>query len=275
MFQERESENGQQQPELTYEQTVVQQGTASNSLVQVGRDYIRYLQFNLEAGNWIPIFVNVAFLGLIFYGVFSAARSAVTYAEDVRSSEGLCSARVQKLALAFSREVARNNAALPEEQRLAILAIPEFQGPQGKPGERGVPGVPGPKGDAGPVGPQGEVGPQGLQGEKGDTGTQGPKGETGPAGARGLRGEKGERGVTGAQGPQGLRGVRGSVGPQGLKGDKGDRGTTGATGARGPQGLQGARGPVGPPGPRGPKGEQGDRGVPGRDAVRSQPIILE
>ena len=166
MLQKTEIDSSKQQQsepisECIDEQVTMQQGTAGNSLVQVGRDYIRYLQVNFEAGNWIPIFANIAILGLIFYGITSATRSAITYAENVQNSEGLCSARVQKLALAFSREVAKNNVALPEEHRLAILAIPEFQGPQGEPGARGEQGIPGKTGKIGPVGPEGKVGQQG------------------------------------------------------------------------------------------------------------------
>lgn len=253
--------------ELMDEQVTMQEGIASNSLVQVGRDYIRYLQINFEAGNWIPIFVNAAFLGLIFYGITSATRSAITYAEDVQTSEGLCSPRVQKLALAFSREVARNNAALPEEQRLAILAIPEFQGPQGNPGARGEQGIPGKPGKTGPVGPEGKAGPQGEQGEKGERGEKGEKG---------IPGTKGEKGAVGSRGPQGMqgeKGTRGAVGPQGAQGVRGEKGARGATGPRGAQGIQGVRGPVGSRGPRGQRGEKGDRGIPGQDAVQPTQVL--
>lgn len=270
MLQETETVRDiQQQTELTDNQTIAQEGTASNSLIQVGRDYIRYLQINFEAGNWVPILANVAVLGLIFYGITSVSRSAVTYAENVQNSEELCSPRVQKLALAFSREVALSNAALPEDKRQAILAIPEFQGPKGEKGDRGPQGIPGDIGKVGPVGPPGEAGPQGdkgEKGEKGDTGEQGPKGETGPAGSRGLRGEKGERGARGGQGPRGLTGL------QGPKGEKGDRGSTGS---RGPQGLPGIQGPVGPRGSRGSRGPRGPQGRPGRAAVQQQVPVLE
>ena len=219
LFQETTtSKNEEQLSKVSIEPAIVQEGKASNSLIQVGRDYIRYLQINFEGGNWTPILVNVACLGLIFYGLASATRSAVSYATNLQETEGLCSPRMQKLALAFSREVALNNAELPADQRQSILDISDFQGPQGKQGECGLQGI---KGD---VGLQGNLGSPGEKGDRGLQGSQGLKGEKGDHGLQGIpwiQGFQGDRGLTG---PQGRTGARGACGPQGARGRQGDRG---------------------------------------------------
>ena len=96
------SDNGKTSRADRKSSVIIQKSGASNSVVQVGRDYVRYLQLHLSAGDWGTILVNVAFLGLALYGLASGARSVATYALDMKDAEGICSARMQRLALAFS-----------------------------------------------------------------------------------------------------------------------------------------------------------------------------
>lgn len=53
-------------------------GNAGKNIIQVGRDYLSYLQFNILSGNWIPILINAIVIGLIFYGLANGAKTILT-----------------------------------------------------------------------------------------------------------------------------------------------------------------------------------------------------
>lgn len=230
---------------------LTQTATSSNSIIQVGRDYTRYLHLQFESGNWITLLANGAVISLVAYGLISGTQSMVSYALDMGNREPLCSSRVHKLSLALAREVAQVNASMPENERQAILAIPDFQGPKG---EQGIQGRQGERGPQGLRGERGLQGPQGLTGPQGVPGSQGPQGEIGP---QGPAGSQGDPGLQGEPGSRGLTGPQGEAGPQGLQGPPGSPGEPGLRGEPGLQGPPGEPGPQGPPGPQGISAEQG------------------
>lgn len=208
-----------------------QTADAKDSIVQVGRDYSRYLYLQFESGNWIALIANGAMIGLAIYGLMAGTHSMVQHAAELNSQPLYCSPRIIRLHLALARETARMNVSMPENQQQALLAIPDFRGPAGPQGEQG------PKGESGPQGPPGETGPQGSPGEAGPQGPPGTAGLPGPVGPVGPRGQQGLTGSPGPIGFQGPAGVSGSVGPQGLPGTSGPQGPQGPPGNSGPTNL--------------------------------------
>ncbi|WP_143161991.1 hypothetical protein [Phormidesmis priestleyi] len=59
-----------------------QKGNAGRDLIQVGRDYFRYLQVNIEAGNWVVILSN---LFLIFFVSGMVGLGAKTGVKEIQS----------------------------------------------------------------------------------------------------------------------------------------------------------------------------------------------
>ena len=60
------------------ETEINQSGQAGKDLVQVGRDYVKYLNYNIRSGSWIPIFFNLVVIGIFLYGIFIGMKSIVT-----------------------------------------------------------------------------------------------------------------------------------------------------------------------------------------------------
>ena len=68
-------------PPPNSEPSAAQVAYAGKDLVQVGGDYIRYINFNFKSGNWGVAIANLFILALIFYGladgiVYTAAFAA-------------------------------------------------------------------------------------------------------------------------------------------------------------------------------------------------------
>ena len=204
---------------------------AGKNLIQIGHDYIRYIQFNFTTGRWGIALTNCAVVGIVVCGFINGVASGVTQAEQwiyrSPSPETVCAAL---------------NARLDKLEQ-HINSSFEFPGPQGPPGPVGLQGTSGPQGEAGVQGTRGALGAPGPQGEAG------PLGEIGLVGQVGLPGPRGEIGLQGIPGPPGERGEVGSVGEVGLPGLPGPPGQTPGT-----PGLPGLQGPRGPKGERGPDG---------------------
>ncbi len=194
-----------------------QVGSAGKNLIQVGRDYVRYLKLNIDSGNISVVVLNGIVILLIILGTISAAKSVTNVAQSFRSKNDnpvklppdlskVCTPEMARLNLQIARQVAdlENQGVITSE---LISKLPSLEELKGEPGPQGI------QGEIGPQGLKGEIGPQGL---KGEIGPQGLKGEPGP---QGLKGEPGPQGLKGEPGPQGLKG---EIGPQGLKGETQD-----------------------------------------------------
>ena len=237
------------------------QSGSANKLVQVGRDYIRYISVNLDSGNWGVLVINTIVALLVMMGLGTAARATYDTGQTVMAETGiiedpndhLCTPELAMLNLQIARYVADLEAR--GQLNSAIVAdLPELEALQGPPGPVGPQGEPGPvgtqgtQGERGPQGERGETGEQGIQGEKGDQGERGEQGPAGPQGESGPQGEKGEPGTQGPVGPQGELGPQGQKGEPGLPGEQGLTGAQGLTGERGETGEQGPPGIDGSPG---------------------------
>lgn len=218
----------------------MQSGNAGKNLTQVGRDYIKYISYNIGAGNWGVVALNGIIMAFIVLGIGTAAKAAQRTTLNLMSGEGLvtegiCTPEMAMLNLQIARQVGQlsENGQLNES---VISELPELKVIQGPPGPKGEPGV---QGISGEKGEPGEVGETGLPGEKGDPGPQGVKGEPGEKGEKGDQGDPGDVGPQGPQGEQGEKGEKGDVGEPGRPGEKGDPGL---------QGIQGEPGEDGSPG---------------------------
>ncbi|GAB4136470.1 MAG: hypothetical protein Fur0046_10010 [Cyanobacteria bacterium J069] len=131
---------------------------AGKNLIQVGGDYIRYIQFNFKTGNWGVAIANLAILGLIFYGLAEginrAASVAIALVLPETNPETFCTRSTQQIET-LNREL--------DQLRQDVRAIPVVTGPPGPQGIPGEPGPPGPPGAVGPPGPRGAQGPPGGQ----------------------------------------------------------------------------------------------------------------
>lgn len=205
-------------------------GYAGKNLIQVGHDYIKYLQFNFKTGRWGIALTNCAVVGIVVCGFINGVASGITQADQWihRSTqpEAVCAslkARLDHLEQHINRSF-------------------EFPGSQGSSGPVGLQGTIGSPGEAG------------MQGARGILGAPGPRGEAGPVGEIGVVGQ------VGRPGPMG------EIGPQGIPGPTGTRGEIGPVGEVGLPGLVGPRGQTpGPPGLPGLQGPKGPKGPPGRD----------
>lgn len=56
-----------------------QNANAGKNLIQVGRDYLKYLQINISAGNWIIVIANLIVISLTAYGLYNGSRSIITH----------------------------------------------------------------------------------------------------------------------------------------------------------------------------------------------------
>ncbi len=286
----------QSNPETT-PQSTIQIAEAEHDLIQVGRDYIQYIRYNIKQGKWGVVIANLSFLGFIFFLLASGLYAAT---KSVRQSLNM---------EANAHEVCTTLTDNVDEMKQQIAAS---RGIPGKPG-RGISSVK--ENQDGTfsflfsdntefktsklIGPPGQTGAgikQILNNDDGSLSIQLDNGKThktksilGQAGKNGKTGEVG-RGITAAKvntdgtltftysdgktsttsnslrGPQGSKGEKGDIGesgeigPQGEKGPQGDRGPTGRTGETGSTGPQGERGLQGPPGETGPCGARGPQG---------------
>ncbi|MFS0515404.1 hypothetical protein ACEYW6_11875, partial [Nostoc sp. UIC 10607] len=160
-----------------YEHNGSQVGSAGKNLIQVGRDYVRYLKLNIDSGNISVVILNGIVIVLVILGTISAAKSVTNVAQSFRSKDnnpvklqpdlsGMCTPEMARLNLQIARQVAdlKNQGVITSE---LISQLPSLEELKGEPGPQGL---------------KGETGPQGL---KGETGPQGLKGETGPQGLKG------------------------------------------------------------------------------------------
>jgi Collagen triple helix repeat (20 copies) len=163
-----------------------QVGSAGKNLIQVGRDYVRYLKLNIDSGNISVVVLNGIIIVLVILGTISAAKSVTNVAQSFRSKDDnsvklppdlskVCTPEMARLNLQIARQVAdlENQGVITSE---LISKLPSLEELKGEPGPQGL------KGETGPQGLKGETGPQGL---KGETGPQGLKGETDPQGLKG------------------------------------------------------------------------------------------
>lgn len=154
------------------------------NLLYVGRDYIRYIQFNFKSGNWGVAIANCAVLALIILGLLNGLVQGAALAETLfhperKLSQGNCSAFANLMNSRFN------------QLERTVQSVKLTAGP---PGPQGVPG---------PPGPQGIPGPQGERGVQGETGPPGPPGEAGPQGPQGAAGEWKNPELKGDQEPAG------------------------------------------------------------------------
>ncbi len=187
-----------------------QMGYAGKDLIQVGRDYIKYITYNWNAGNWGVAIANLLILVLIFYGLINGIWRGVAIAKNLASGDNspalgtLPTEDEDSCAVVLSGlESVTQRLEILNTTLLEVEGIPGPQGPQGEPGPIGD------TGPAGPAGPQGEPGPIGDTGPQGPAGPQGEPGPIGDTGPRGLQGPRGEPGP-GPAGPQGSQGEPGT-----------------------------------------------------------------
>jgi serine/threonine-protein kinase len=56
---------------------ISQTGSAGKNLIQVGRDYIRYIRLNIAAGNWVIVIFNFIIIAVVVYGLGKGTESVV------------------------------------------------------------------------------------------------------------------------------------------------------------------------------------------------------
>jgi hypothetical protein len=59
-----------------------QKGKAGRDLIQVGRDYITYIQTNIDDKNWGVVLLNFFILSLLGYGLFIGGRDVATHVTE-------------------------------------------------------------------------------------------------------------------------------------------------------------------------------------------------
>lgn len=150
---------------------------AGKNLIQVGRDYVRYISFNFETGNWGAAIANLLILSLIAYGLLNGLLSGVAVATRLVFPEAIEPLPVDGCAIVNQKLDEVSSRIERMETRIQTI--------------KGIPGAPG------ALGAQGERGEQGLPGERGGPGERGLPGEPGEQGEQGLPGERGEPGAPG------------------------------------------------------------------------------
>ncbi|KEF41879.1 MAG: hypothetical protein ER33_09035 [Cyanobium sp. CACIAM 14] len=218
---------------------VSQNATAGRDIIQAGRDYIQYIQYNMRQGRWGVVVSNLGFvlfvLLLLCSGLYGFARNiSYLFGNEVNARE-LC-AGVSRGIDSLNKRI-EEKGGIPGSPGRGISSLSGVEGNKllvvYDTGERKVVDITVPKGDPGP---------KGDQGPRGEAGPAGPAGAVGPAGPAGPQGPKGEKGEVGATGPPG---PAGPAGPQGPPGEQGPRGFNGREGPMGPVGPQGPQGPAG------------------------------
>ncbi|MGI0490446.1 hypothetical protein ACN4EG_01430 [Alkalinema pantanalense CENA528] len=179
-----------------------QSGSAGHDLIQVGRDYIQYLNYHVEQGHLGTLLANFAVIGVMAYGLLNGLLGGAAMATQVfnKSSSNPLTMREVTCDRITAEFTALSNKLTQLET--TIQANPSAKGE---------------KGDPGPEGPKGEQGKPGRKGDKGDPGVAGPKGEQGDPGIPGPKGDQGDPGSQGPPGPKGDKGDPGRDAPQGVK----------------------------------------------------------
>ncbi|NJN88758.1 MAG: collagen-like protein [Leptolyngbyaceae cyanobacterium SL_7_1] len=126
-------------------------------LIQVGRDYIRYISFNFETGNWGVAIANLLILSLIAYGLVNGLLSGASAVAERIAPEPIpplpgddcvvVNETLEKLDSKIDRIDSRVRS---------IRVIPGPQGERGEPGLRGIPGEQGDQGNSRRAGSTGE-----------------------------------------------------------------------------------------------------------------------
>ncbi|NJM96055.1 MAG: hypothetical protein HC800_01525 [Phormidesmis sp. RL_2_1] len=94
-------------------QQLSQSGSAGKNLTQVGRDYIKYISFNIGAGNWGVVALNALVIAFVLLGIGTAAKAThrmtmnmLSKTSSVSSLEGsLCTPEMAMLNLQIARQV--------------------------------------------------------------------------------------------------------------------------------------------------------------------------
>lgn len=169
-----------------------QSGSASHDLIQVGRDYIQYLNYHVEQGRWGTLLANFAVIGVMAYGLLNGLVGSAAIATQVfnRSSSNLLTMRETTCDRLTAEFTTLSNKL--SQLETTIQATPSAKGEKGE---------------------KGDPGPQGLKGDRGTPGIKGDKGDKGDPGALGAQGEKGDPGPQGIQGPKGDKGDPGRDAP--------------------------------------------------------------
>ena len=162
-------------------QSMGQDGQAGRDLIQIGRDYMKYITYNIHSENWGVVFANFLVIFLIVFGLTnglaSGAIAVARLAQGRSPAVGSCTAvnnevkKLQGKIDSLQTEVTKSAGMVGQK------------GPTGDPGLRGVPGiagVPGPKGAVGDKGSKGDPGDPGPIGAQGPVGDKGPVGDPGP-----------------------------------------------------------------------------------------------
>jgi hypothetical protein len=218
-----------QQPDLD-EQSTQPENIAGRDLIQVGRDYINYMTYNIHKGNWGVVWANAGVIFVIVFGLVNGLAGGVAAAKaSIGQPDNSTCAQFSKVISTLDGKV---NDLDKSVQR--IIRIDDGKTPGstivGVKGEKGDPGVPGEKGAKGD---QGDPGIAGAKGDKGDPGAPGEKGDPGIAGAKGDKGDKGDPGAPGEKGDPGIAGEKGEKGDPGAPGEKGEKGDKGDQGPPG------------------------------------------
>jgi hypothetical protein len=184
------------------DQNSQQQGFAKRDLIQVGRDYINYITYNIDRGNWGVVLANLGAIALIVFGLINALATGVSAAKAAigQPDDSTCSTFTTKISNLEGKvnnidQSVQRIVPVPKNpnsgQSSTTIGIKGDQGDKGEPGAQGIPGDKGDKGEPGVQGIPGDKGEPGAQGIPGDKGDKGEPGESGPAGPQGPRGEKG------------------------------------------------------------------------------------
>ena len=221
-------------PEQETKNINTQNAKAGRDVIQIGRDYVKYLQFQIDSGNISVVVLNGIVIVLVIFGTISTAKAVTNQSKNIYNQirgnkpkidkvEDLCTTGIARLNLQIAREIAQleKNGEITSPLMSQLQTMEAFKG---EPGAKGDKGEQGDKGDQGEQGEQGEPGIQGAKGDKGDQGEPGEKGE------KGEQGEKGDKGDQGEPGEKGEKGEQGEQGEQGIPGDKGETGDIGDPG---------------------------------------------
>lgn len=188
-----ESKSMSQHPDVSEENLPHQMGFAGKNLIQVGHDYISYITYNIQKGNWGIVLANGGVVAIVVFGFINGCVSGIA---TVKTALGMSDASICTQLQTTLGQIDQKVNRLDESVQ-GVLPPPGTT-LVGIKGDKGVPGPPGPRG------PQGVPGARGLQGTAGPPGARGEKGEAGAPG---------QQGIPGPQGPSGPKGDAASTSP--------------------------------------------------------------
>jgi hypothetical protein len=61
------------------EEKVTQKGKSEGVLIQVGRDYFKFIRINILTGNWWVVIINLLIVFLVIYGIGNGAKITIDY----------------------------------------------------------------------------------------------------------------------------------------------------------------------------------------------------